>query len=175
MKRSPRPSGSVADATADTLRALVEHATPLLLHVTDAEAMQRPAPGAWSPKEIVGHLIDSASSNHQRFVRARFQDDLVFPGYDQDAWVEVQRYQDADWNALVGLWRAYNLHLARVIEAMPEATCERSHSRHNLHQIAWRTVPEHEPATLAYFMQDYVNHMRHHLLQVIPDPLGLDG
>ena len=47
-------------------------------------AAWRPAPGRWSAKELVGHLIDSASNNHQRFVRARWQDDLVFPGYAQD-------------------------------------------------------------------------------------------
>jgi len=40
----------------------------------------------------VGHLIDSASHNHQRFVRAQFQDSLVFPGYDPNAWVAAQHY-----------------------------------------------------------------------------------
>ena len=49
----------------------------------------------------LGHLIDSAVNNHARFVRAQLQDDLVFPGYDQDGWVRVQRYDERSWPALV--------------------------------------------------------------------------
>lgn len=99
-------------------------------------------------------------------MRARWQDDLVFPGYAQDAWVEVQRYADAPWPELVTLWREYNRHLARVIDATPSAIRLREHRSHNLHEIAWCTVPADQPATLDYFMRDYVGHLQHHLRQV---------
>ena len=56
---------------------VVEHATPALLALSDADSKEHAAPGKWSPREVIGHLIDSASNNHQRFVRARFQNDLV--------------------------------------------------------------------------------------------------
>ncbi len=79
----------------------------------------------------------------------------------------AQRYQDAPWPALVELWRAYNLHLAHVMAAVPEAVRLREHQRHNFHQIAWQTVPEGEPTTLDYFMHDYVIHLRHHLRQIL--------
>ena len=62
----------------------------------------------WSKKEIIGHLIDSASVNHERFIRAQFKDDLVFPGYNQDKWVEVQNYQNANWGSLIELWKNFN-------------------------------------------------------------------
>ncbi len=150
----------------DDFRRLVERSAEALLKISEADSARRPASGKWSPKEIVGHLIDSASNNHQRFVRAQFKDDLVFPGYDQDAWVTAQRYQEALWEDLVELWRAYNLHLARVMAATPEATRLREHRQHNFHQIAWQTVPEDEPTTLDYFMRDYVTHLRHHLGQI---------
>ncbi len=155
------------DFLAD-FRETVERGAAAMLEISEAEAARRPAPGKWSPKEIVGHLIDSASNNHQRFVRAQFQDDLVFAGYAQDAWVAAQRYQQAPWPALVELWRAYNLHLAHVIEAVPEAVRLRPHRRHNFHQIAWQTVPEDTPATLDYFMRDYAAHLKHHLRQILP-------
>ena len=151
------------DDFIDDFRRLVERSTEALLAISEADSARRPAPGKWSPKEIVGHLIDSASNNHQRFVRAPFKDDLIFPGYDQEAWVAAQRYQEAPWPALVELWRAFNLHLARVMAATPEAARLREHRRHNFHQIAWQTVPEDEPTTLDYFMRDYVTHLRHHL------------
>ena len=150
----------------DDFRRLVERSAEALLQLSEADSARRPAPGKWSPKEIIGHLIDSASNNHQRFVRAQFKDDLIFPGYDQDAWVTAQCYQEAPWEDLVELWRAYNLHLARVMAAVPEAERLREHRRHNFHQIAWQTVPEGEPTTLDYFMRDYVTHLRHHLGQI---------
>ncbi|MEO8580489.1 MAG: DinB family protein [Gemmatimonadales bacterium] len=73
------------------LRHSIDEATPRLQRMTEEQARRSPKPGKWSPSEIIGHLIDSASNNHQRFVRARFQDDLVFPGYEQDAWVNTQK------------------------------------------------------------------------------------
>jgi hypothetical protein len=103
----------------DSLREAVERAVPALLALPDALTANPPAPGKWSPREIVGHLIDSASNNHRRFVLAQQQEDLVFSGYAQDAWVAAQRYQDAPWEELVSLWRQFNLHLARVMEAAP--------------------------------------------------------
>jgi hypothetical protein len=150
------------------LRETVALVTPRLLALSDTEAARRPAPGKWSPKQVIGHLIDSASNNHQRFVRAGFTGDLVFPGYEQESWVEAQRYATAPWAELVGLWSNFNLHLARVIEATPADARQKPRVRHNLHELAWKAVPQSEPATLEYFMRDYVDHLRHHIAQILP-------
>jgi hypothetical protein len=152
---------------AEELRRAVDEALPRLNAISESESARRAAPGNWSRKEILGHLIDSAANNHARFVRARFQDELVFPGYDQDAWVRAQRYDASTWTDLVALWRSYNLHLARVMEATPHEERSRARARHNLHEIAWRTVPASQPTTLEYFMRDYIGHMRHHLAQAL--------
>lgn len=157
---------------AARLRHLVERGSTLLLEMPPEVASVPTAPGKWSPAEIVGHLVDSASNNHQRFVRARFQDTLVFPGYEQDAWVAAQAYRDAPWAETVALWRSFNLHLARVMEATPEDQLTRPRAEHNLHRIAWKTVPEDQPTTLAYFMDDYVGHLEHHLRQILGERLG---
>jgi hypothetical protein len=157
---------AVADDYITDLRDTVERTAAHLLGVPAEAAARRPAPGKWSAKEVVGHLIDSASHNHQRFVRAQLEDDLVFPGYAQEEWVRTQHYQDAPWPELVTLWRDYNFHVARVMAAVPPAVRHREHRRHNLHQIAWRTVPAESPATLDYFMRDYVGHLKHHLQQI---------
>lgn len=149
------------------LRETVERATPLLLALSDEESTRAQTEGKWSRREILGHLIDSASNNHQRFVRAQFQDNLIFPGYAQEDWVRVQRYNDAPWKELVTLWQAYNLQLARVMAAVPEGTRLREHRRHNLHQIGWQIIPEEEPATLDYLMSDYVGHLKNHLRQIL--------
>ncbi len=146
---------------------IVDRVTPRLLDISDEGSARRPAPGKWSPREIVGHLVDSASNNHQRFVRAQWQDDLVFQGYAQDGWVAAQRYQEAPWTETVMLWAQFNRHLARVMDAVPDEIRLRPRPRHNLHQLAWQPVPETEPATLDYFMRDYVGHLKHHLRQIL--------
>jgi hypothetical protein len=174
----PSPAISLADLVAAPLddgapayaRRLVQaldRATPALLALDDAATTRRPAPGKWSPREIVGHLVDSASNNHQRFVRMRDRDDLVVEGYEQDAWVTAQRYQDAPWQELVLLWMTYNRHLARLMAATPAADRERVRRSHNLHLRAFRPVPADRSVTLDYFMNDYVEHLEHHLAQVL--------
>src|ERR1041384_4776736 len=95
---------------ARELSMVVDVAAEALLAIPDDVAAQRPAPGKWSIKEIVGHLIDSASNNHQRFVRARWQDDLIFNGYEQESWVAAEDFQSAPWERLVALWAEFNLH-----------------------------------------------------------------
>jgi hypothetical protein len=148
------------------LRASVDGALHALRALPEATITARRAPGAWSIKEIIGHLVDSAANNHQRFVRAQAQDDLIFPGYAQDEWVRVQDYQDMPWGDLLTLWHAYNHHLARVMSLVPAAVRLAPHARHNLHEIGWRPMRADCPATLDDLMRDYVDHLRHHLTQI---------
>lgn len=156
-----------SSAIARDLRETVESAAPRLSAMSEEQASRPRAPGKWSAKEVVGHLIDSVSHNHQRFVRARFVDHLDFVGYEQDRWVAEQRYRDAPWVELVELWRLFNLHLVRVIEGTPRGAGERPRARHNLDEIAWKPVPRNRPVTLDDFMDDYVGHLRHHLEQIL--------
>lgn len=161
------PLDGDAPAYAHRLVDAVHRATPALLALDDTTTTRRPAPGKWSPREIIGHLVDSASNNHQRFVRMRDRDDLVVEGYEQDAWVDAQRYQEAPWGELVLLWMTYNRHLARLMAATPAADRDRARHAHNLHLRAYRPVSVDRAATLAYFMNDYVDHLEHHLAQVL--------
>ena len=151
----------------DEFRSIIDQATPELLALSGARTSERPAPGKWSPREVIGHLIDSASNNHQRFVRAKSQNDLVLVGYDQDAWVALQKYQEESWVELVSLWRAFNVHLAHVMTAIPASVRERQHGRHNLYEINWKPVPADKPASLDNLMEDYVAHLKHHLRQIL--------
>ena len=153
------------DYAAD-LTATVDRAAPILLPIYAEVNGRRPAKDKWSPREIIGHLIDSAANNHHRFVCAQWQSDLIFAGYDQEGWVRAQDYQHAPWEELVVLWATYNRHLARVMVAIPAEIRQRRHNRHNLHEVAWRPIPASEPATLDEFMADYVDHLHHHLGQI---------
>jgi hypothetical protein len=104
---------------------------------------------------VLGHLIDSALNNHQRFVRAQLSESLAFPGYEQESWVRVQAYQDGRWPELVALWTALNAHLAHVIGRIDEEALERPCK-----------IGGGAPVTLRYLAEDYVRHLRHHLVQI---------
>jgi len=136
------------------LGSVVEHALPHLSAITDDAASKKPAPGKWSKKEILGHLIDSAANNHQRLVRLQLEPEISLPGYDQDDWVRLNRYQQKPWNEIVTLWSAYNRHLATVIESLDDPALAH----------VW-----HSPGgdvTLEFVAADYVRHLTHHLRQM---------
>jgi hypothetical protein len=153
----------------EDFRQTIESSAERLSLISETESRASVSDDKWSAKEIIGHLIDSASNNHQRFVRAQFTDDLVFPPYDQEVWVQVQRYRDEPWPLLVQLWKTYNLHLLHVMSSTPAETRTRPRPRHNLNRIAWKLVGEDEPATLEYFMRDYIGHLKNHLKQIFPE------
>ena len=150
----------------EDFRLTVEEASNRLLLISEEESARPRSAGKWSPKEIIGHLIDSASNNHQRFVRTQFRDDLAFLGYEQESWVNTQHYKTEPWLQLVALWKNFNLHLAHLMEHVPEDIRKKPRIKHNLDEIAWQTVSKDEPVTLEYFMLDYIGHLNNHLRQI---------
>jgi hypothetical protein len=87
-----------------------------LLQTGDEVTNVRIAEDKWSLREIIGHLIDSASNNHQRFVRLQFGDLLDFPAYDGEKWIIAEKYINMDWSVLISLWYNYNALLLYIVE-----------------------------------------------------------
>jgi len=109
------------------------------------------APGKWSPQQVVGHLCDSAMNNQQRIVRLQLAPTLELPGYEQEGWVRVQRYEARTWAEVTGLFFALNEHLAHTVEGVePEALMH-----------TWMLGGE--ALTLGFIVEDYVAHLEHHL------------
>ena len=140
---------------SEQLTRTVEAAEPILLKVSEAESAKPALKGGWSRKQVIGHLIDSASNNHQRFVRASLQGSLEFPGYDQDGCVRIEAPQDAPWPLLVAVWRNYNQYLAHVIAHLPASQLK-----------AQCRIGDHDPVTLQFLAEDYLTHLLHHLEQI---------
>jgi hypothetical protein len=144
------------NAVSDKIRKTVQSAKSKLLMITSDKVSVKVSPASWSKKEILGHLIDSASFNHQRFVRAAQDLAKDFPLYDQNKYVEVQRYNESDWNSLVELFYQYNMHLAYVIEGLKEDVMDNLCS-----------TGKGVPAALSSVIEDYLWHLNHHIDKIL--------
>lgn len=138
-----------------SLRNLIDCVPDRLTKLSREHVDTKPSPLKWSAKEELGHLLDSAANNHQRIVRGQLENNLAMPGYVQNAWVAVNRYQERDWKELVDLWQALNRQLLAAAESVPESAWA-----HTL------TIAGSAPQTLQFVFEDYLAHMAHHLEHV---------
>lgn len=143
--------------SAAELRRILASRTPALKALTESDAATV-VTTHWSRKQVLGHLIDSAGNNLQRFVRLQLQPSLELPGYEPDGWVRVQHFTQRSWTDLIALWSALNEHLAHVIQ--------------NVDRAALGRIWQHEghPWTLAFIIEDYIGHIEYHMRQIFQEP-----
>jgi|ERR1700691_910440 hypothetical protein len=110
--------------------------------------------GGWTRKQIVGHLLDSAANNRQRFVCAAADGRYAGPKYAQEAWVAAHGYAEQDWETLLRWWQAEHEILAAVVDRIPEERLS-----------AECVVGDGEPVTLRFLIEDYITHHRWHFGQ----------
>lgn len=102
----------------------------VLLQSTDLSLTHvRVAEGAWTLTEIVGHLVDSAANNHQRFARLISGNLEQFPPYEAEMFVAVQQYDGCDFAEMVKFWRQYNWMLMHIMRAIPATALENKWQR----------------------------------------------
>lgn len=138
-----------------------------LFELHDTQMSKVRTPGSWSRKEILGHLIDSASVNHQRIIESQLSGSIVFTGYDHQEWVKLSGYQAMIWEEVVTMWCAYNMHICTIIDRIPESVLEKQHDEHSYDRMAFREVSADESSTLGYLIEDYFAHMQYHLDQIM--------
>jgi hypothetical protein len=145
-------------------QATLSNAVQQLEALAPEQANLPKGPGKWTSQEILGHLLDSATNNHQRFVRVPLSLGVVKPGialdgYQQNDWVRVQHYQEYDWQQLISLWHLYNLHLLHVVRHIPDET------------LSYTFRLNGETVGLEFVIRDYLKHMKHHLAQILGEQL----
>ncbi len=111
--------------------------------------------GGWTRKQILGHLLDSAANNRQRFVRASIDGHYTGPEYAQDAWVAAHGYAHQPWETLLRWWQTEHQILAAIVDTISED---------RLHALC--VVGENPPVTLRFLIEDYLVHQRWHLAQL---------
>ncbi len=128
---------------------------PDLLRSIEKSALnEKTSSEKWSKKEIIGHLIDSATNNHQRFIRTQFENRPKI-SYSQNDWTKYNFYQQIDSNQIIGFWTIYNKQLIELFKKIPNEN------------LQLECLVGENYLTLEYLINDYVEHLEHHLKQIV--------
>ena len=138
---------------SSSLKQLIQREAEPLRAFPETRTSQSPAGEAtWSPKEELGHLIDSAANNHIRFACALIEPEFRGPPYAQNDWVRVHRYRELAWSTLVDFWFHYNNFLLTLLARVPED---------KLQTVCF--IGTDKSVSLQFLIEDYVLHMQHHI------------
>jgi len=153
----------------ETLKDIIEEVYPVFERMSSAQFSEKPSENKWSPKEIVGHLVDSAFNNHRRIIKAESQEDLLFEGYDQDEWVARNNYQNRSKKDILELWRISNLHFGESVYSLSKEKLNHKTKVHSY--FGWSMIPfeEGKEESIVYLIADFVYHTEHHIVQILPD------
>ena len=142
------------NATLNRFSFLLATIPDLLKKIPIDEFEHKPDEGRWSKKEILGHLLDSATNNHHRFVRSQFEENPSIQ-YDQEKWNAHNYYQSCELGHLIEFWVLYNRQVLYLLKNIPAGFHQR------------RCDTGGRSLTIGFIAEDYVRHMEHHLKQIV--------
>jgi hypothetical protein len=151
-------------SVAAELKSVVEEYAKKFSKISDSEFSAKPLPNKWSGKEVIGHLIDSAQNNLRRFIVGQYESNPPKITYEQDFWVNVNSYQQMSSADIIALWKLINERIVAVLTNMPEKNYNRNADTGKM------AVQLH---TLQFLAEDYVQHLKHHINQVIPNSFDI--
>jgi hypothetical protein len=140
---------------SERLNILINNIPALFEEISETGFSLKASPSQWSKKEILGHLIDSAANNHQRFIRIQYEHEPVI-FYDQNKWNELSNYQNVKVSHLIQFWKNYNQQLFEIITAISDENLNRLGSGND-----GQKLPLH------FYITEYVKHLEHHLKQIV--------
>lgn len=142
-------------ASTNRLNELLQFIPEKVREIAEEDFVIKPHPHKWSKKQILGHLIDSATNNHQRFIRIQYEE-VPTVRYEQNKWCELNHYQELESEHVIQLWTLFNRHILEVVNRIPEENLLRKGN-----------ASVEEPVTLDFLIDDYVDHLEHHLKQIV--------
>lgn len=140
--------------------ALIERWEPVLLSLQEETISDRKNSQNRSVRQILGHLVDSASNNTHRIIHLQYRETpMAFPNYathgNNDRWIAIQDYQHEDWQNLIALWKYANVHLVHVIRNV------------NTDKLENRWISdENGTITLRENIEGYLPHLELHLNEI---------
>jgi hypothetical protein len=148
------------ESVSEEIIILIKEWEPKLLNLPDHVITQRRNTQNRTIKQIVGHMIDSASNNTHRIVHMQYQKSpLKFPNYatdgNNDRWIAIQNYQEEDWENMINMWKYSNLHIVHVIKNV-----DASKLNHQWYYSEQRLI------SLKDGIIDYLRHFKLHLSEI---------
>ena len=135
----------------DGYRAVVE----ALHNVTEEELAAKPAPGKWSPREIVHHLADSEMTAAIRLRLLIASDRPTIHGYDQDAFSQ-KLYYDRPHETSLTAFRYARESTAQLLDRLTEQEWLRE-----------GTHTEMGAYSVEKWLQIYSQHAHNHARQIV--------
>ncbi|MGH1384508.1 DinB family protein [Kordia sp.] len=143
--------------TITKLQELLHKGSTYFKQTPELEVSRKVSVDKWSKKEILGHLIDSGVNNLQRFTEVQFAEKPYrIRTYHQNGLVQANDYQNAETKEIVDFWNALNNRILYVMKKQTEETLN--------YKIELDTD---NSCDLRFLMTDYVEHMEHHLKQIL--------
>lgn len=144
------------------LISLIEEWEPKLLNLEESVITERRNSQDRNIKQIIGHMVDSASNNTHRIVHLQYQKcPFLFPNYatygNNDRWIAIQNYQKEDWYNLVQLWKYSNYHIAHVMQNVESG---------KLQNMWIADEKKNQMVTLEVMIIDYLRHFNLHLNEI---------
>ena len=152
----------------EQLLEVITIAKTQLLAIDETVFEEKPA-NKWSKKEILGHLIDSCFNNYSRFVKATEQDNSKYSGYAQSELVIKNQYQKRKSNEIINTWFALNQQVCFLIENISDEMLQRKTIPSYISESDAKQLSEEGKDILSYLIWDYIDHLEHHLSQIIED------
>ncbi len=141
---------------SNKLKQLLDKGLNYISNTSEFELSKKVRPEKWSKKEILGHLIDSAINNLQRFTEIQFESQpYKLRNYNQNELVKINDYQNSELKDIVELWLALNNRILHIIKLQTKKTLD--------YKIE---LDDSETIDLKFLIEDYVNHLEHHLNQI---------
>ncbi len=140
--------------------SLIDKWEPTLCNLSTGEIIEKRNTQERNIKQILGHMIDSASNNLHRIIHLQYQKSpLIYPNYaingNNDRWIAIQNYQNEDWSNMIKLWKYSNYHIIHVIKNInPDKL-------NNLWQC-----DEKRLISLKDGVIDYIRHLNLHLKEI---------
>ncbi len=143
------------EKTAHELSQLAEDFCRKHSGLDDKTASVKISEDKWTLKEIVGHLIYSASNNHQRIIRLQLCSDLDFPDYNKDEWLNTADYNSMNFHDLLSLHKYFNLLIAKLMLNV------KKESLSNRWNFSFTEKKDH--ITLEELIDHYLSHFKIHM------------
>ena len=156
MMKEYRLESDTLHESIDRLQYLMNTIPEKIRDIPHDDFVRKTSPDKWSKKEILGHLIDSATNNHHRFVRTQFELEPTIL-YNQNEWNQHGYYDSMEDDHIVSFWTWYNRHIIELVRRIPPHLMERACK-----------MEDGTTRSISWLFDDYVRHLEHHLKAIFP-------